>query len=218
MFSQQGDRSDAAVRGGLLPAMPVRQAKGNAGKLEVHFPRPIRRYFNRRPALTARLLVNNPEHPPVDVRRRGRVVNFTRTSNRVVELTGATGDDLIVDLAFRVTGGRAGVMTRYAGRAGCAVLVDPRQKQLQFVEVHPMFKHGMILKTLERHAITSPLGKTFALSVIQSRDTMLAFVNDVLAGTFSFARRERGKVALLLENATGRCRIARLSARKSDPS
>ena len=110
----------------------------------------------------------------------------------------------------------AGVLTRYADRQGCAALIDPERAQLQFVEVRPAFRRAIVLKTLERHAITSPVGRAFRLSVIQSHDTMLVFVNDVLAGTFSFARRGRGKAALLLENASGSCRVRRVSARKPE--
>jgi len=216
MFCQKGERPDMAVRGGLLPAMPVRQARTNPEKLEIHFPRQIRPLFKRREILAGPLRVNNPEHPAVDVRRRGSVITFSRTSNRVVELTRATDADLIVDVDYRVTGGRAGIMTRYAARTGCAVLIDPRRAQLQFVEVHPAFKNGIILRTCERHTITSPVGKGFTLSVIGSHDSMLVFINDVLAGTFSFARRERGKVALLLENASGTCRVRGVAARKSE--
>jgi len=216
MFCQKGDRPDAAVRGGLLPAMPVRPAKTNAQKLEIHFPQQIRPYFKRQLTLADRLRVNNPEHPPLDVSKRGSVIQFFRTSNRIVELTAATDCDLIVDVDYRVTRGRAGIVTRYADRAGCAVLVDSRRAQLQFVQVHPMFKHGMILKALERHTITSRVGRDFTLSVIQSHDYMLVFVNGVLAGTFSFSRRERGKVALLLENASGQGRVRGVWARKSE--
>ncbi|MCY2932409.1 MAG: hypothetical protein NTV86_23520 [Planctomycetota bacterium] len=216
MFCQHGDRPDAATRGGLLPAMPIRQARGNPGKLEIHFPRTIRPLFHRRPRLVAGLRVNNPEHPHPDVKRRGRTITFTRTSTRLVELTGATGCDLIVDVDLRLTAGRAGIVTRYADRRGCAVLIDPARAQLQFVEVHPAFRSAVILKTLERHAVTGPLRRAFRLAVIQSHDTMLVFVNDVLAATFSFARREKGKVALLLENASGACRVRGVSARKSE--
>ena len=66
---------------------------------------------------------------------------------------------------------------------------------------------------LERHNITSPIGSDFKLSVIQSRDYQLVFINDVLAATFSFARRDAGVVGLFLENATGKCSIKGIRAR-----
>ncbi|MCY2926349.1 MAG: hypothetical protein NT031_13080, partial [Planctomycetota bacterium] len=173
MFCQQGERPDMAVRGGLLPAMPVRQARGKPGKLEIHFPGQLRRLFKRRAILPGPPRVNNPDLPATDVTRRGNVFRFTRTSNRVVELTRSTGADLIVDVDCRLAAGRAGVMIRYAGRKGCAAVVDPARRQLQFVEVHGAFKRGIILRTCERHVITSPVGKSFALSVIASRESML---------------------------------------------
>ena len=60
------------------------------------------------------------------------------------------------------------------------------------------------------------MGREFSLSVIQARDCHLVFINDVLTATFSFARREPGKVGLLLENASGQCRVRRISARNAD--
>ncbi len=213
MFRQKGERHDAAERGGVLPAMPVRQARSNPRQLEVLFPDELRAQFKRRPALVNPLRTNDPWYPPLDVRKHGRTIVFTRTSNRIVELTGPTNAELIVDVDYRVNRGRAGIMTRYADRCGCGVLVDPRRKELQFVEVVPKFKRAVLFRALERHTITTRVGRAFKLSVIQARDYQLVFVNGLLAATFSFARRERGKAALLLENATGRCVVGGIAAR-----
>lgn len=214
MFLQKGARWDDAERGGVLPAMPIRQAKSNPPRLEVLFPNALRSYFKRRPALVSRLRVNDPWHPSPDVRRRGRTIVFTWASNRIVELTGPTDDEMIIEVDYRVLRGRAGIMTRYANRCGCAVLVDPGRKELQFVEVVPQFQRAVLFRALERHTITTRLGRSFALSVVQSRDYQLVFVNGLLAATFSFARRERGRAALLLENATGRCVVRGVFARR----
>ena len=71
---------------------------------------------------------------------------------------------------------------------------------------------GIFLRVLDRHHITSPVGKAFKLSVIHSRDYQIVFVNEVLAATFSFARRDAGVVGLFLENATGKCVVTGLHA------
>ncbi|MCX6930505.1 MAG: hypothetical protein NT154_45965 [Verrucomicrobia bacterium] len=68
------------------------------------------------------------------------------------------------------------------------------------------------MHVLERHNITSPIGSDFELSVIQSRDYQLVFINDVLAATFSFARRDAGVVGLFLENATSKCAVKGIRA------
>jgi hypothetical protein len=121
-----------------------------------------------------------------------------------VQITESTErDDLVIDLQYRVERGRAGVVTRYADRCGCGVLVDAARLELQFVEVCPQFANAVIFKTLERHSIMQPMSREFSLSVIQSRDYYLVFVDGVFVAAFSFARREAGAVGLLIENATG---------------
>ncbi len=49
MFKQQGARFDDRERCGLMPAMPIRQAKDNPDKLEVGFPEKLRNSVSRLP-------------------------------------------------------------------------------------------------------------------------------------------------------------------------
>ena len=162
------------------------------------------------------LRVNNPLPELQDVAKQGNRITFTNTSNRLVELTEPTKADFLIEVDFQEASGRVGLATRYdrEARKGCLVLVDPKRKELQFAEIKPIYSKGIILHVLERHNITSPAGSDFRLSVIQSRDYQLVFINDVLAATFSFARRDAGVVGLFLENATGKCAVKGIRARQ----
>ena len=209
MFKQQGARFDDRERCGLMPAMPIRQAEHNPDKLEVGFPEKLRKYFADPLTVIEPLRVNNPLPELQDVAKQGNRITFTNTSNRLVELTEPTKADFLIEVDVQETSGRVGLVTRYdrAARKGCVVLVDPKRKELQFAELDPIYSQGIILRVLERHHLTSPVGFDFKLSVIQSRDYQLVFINDVLAATFSFARRDPGVVGLFLENATGKCAV-----------
>jgi len=126
-----------------------------------------------------------------------------------------TESELIVDVDCRVETGRVGLATRCdaKSRQGCAMLVDPIRKELQFAELAPMYAKGMILKVLERHRIRSRIGSAFRMSVISSRDYQLVFVDDVFAGAYSFMRRDPGAVSIVMENATGQCVVSGIRAR-----
>jgi hypothetical protein len=149
------------------------------------------------------------------VAKQGNQITFTQTSNRLLELTEPSAADLLLDAGFEVGSGRAGWLTRYdrEARKGCTILVDPKRQELQFAQVEPLYHKGIFLRVLERHHITSPVGASFKLSVVHSRDYQMVFVNDVLAATFSFARRDAGVVGLFMENATGKCVVKGLHAR-----
>ena len=210
MNKQQGEESRGRSWGGIIPAMPVRLAEGKSDKLEVCFPDRLRRYFSESLAVLDQLRTNTQEEQTNDVAKEGNNISFDFTSLRLVELSEVTGCDLIVELDCRVEKGRVGLVTRYdpESRDGCGMLVDPHRRELQFAELAPMYAKGMILKVLERHKITSQIAPSFKLSVISSRDYQLVFVDGVLAGTYSFARREAGAVSLIMENATGHCFVA----------
>jgi hypothetical protein len=115
-----------------------------------------------------------------------------------------------------VASGRVGPATRYnrEARTGCVVLIDPRRKELQFAEIRPIYNKGIILRVLERHHLTSPVGPAFKLKVVQTKNYQLVFVDNVLAATFSFTRRDAGVVGLFLENATGKCVVGGIHARQ----
>ena len=72
-----------------------------------------------------RLRVHDPQGQSQHVVKEGNRISFFRTSNRPVELNAVTDSDTIVDVDYRVKGGRVGIMTRYADRAGCHVLIRP---------------------------------------------------------------------------------------------
>jgi len=215
MFRQLSTRPDDRERAGLMPAMPIRQATGNPDKLEVGFPDKLRKYFADPLAVIEPLRVNNPLPEFQDVVKAGNHLTFAKTSTRVVELTEPTGADLLVDVDFKAVSGRVGLALRYdpGARSGCAVLVDPRRKELQFAEIQPIYDRGIILNVQERHNITSAVGPDFRLSVVQSRDYQVVFVNGVLAATYSFCRRDAGRVGLFLENASGTCVVDGIHAR-----
>jgi hypothetical protein len=198
-----------------MPAMPMRQAIGHPEKLEVCFPEKLRRHFADTLAVIDSLRVNNPLPEFQDVVKEGRRITFTKTSTRVVELTEPTGADLLVEVDFKAASGRVGLTTRYnrEARCGCVVLVDPKRGELQFADIQPIYDRGIILSVLERHHITSPVGPDFRLSVVQSRDYQMVFVNGVLAATYSFSRRDAGVVGLCMENATGTCVVDGIHAR-----
>ncbi|MCX6873613.1 MAG: hypothetical protein NTW21_07370 [Verrucomicrobia bacterium] len=214
VFKQQGEKFDDRARYGLIPAMPIRQAKGHPDKLEVCLPKKLRGQFPDSLAVIDALRVNNPLPELQDVAKQGNQITFARTSNRLVELTEPSAADLLIDAEFEVGSGRVGWVTHYdrEARKGCAVLVDPKRQELQFAQVEPLYNKGIFLRVLDRHHITSPVGKAFKLSVIHSRDYQIVFVNEVLAATFSFARRDAGVVGLFLENATGKCVVTGLHA------
>lgn len=209
MFKQQGSNYDDRERCGLMPAMPVRQAANDPEKLEVCFPRKIRNYFKNEVPVIDQQRVNNPMDGMKDVDKKGTVVEFDHTSNRVVELTVPMNDELIVDANFHVQYGRVGLITRYdeKSRSGCIVLVDPARKELQFAELAPIYEKGIIVRVRDRFNLTVPIEQQFKLSIIQSLNYQLVFIDDVLAGTFSFARRDAGIVGLFLENATGKASV-----------
>lgn len=215
MFKQQGAKFDDRARCGLIPAMPIRQAKDHPDKLEVCFPEKLRGCFPDTLAVIEPLRVNNPLPGLQDVAKQGNQITFTQTSNRLLELTEPSAADLLLDAGFEVGSGRAGWLTRYdrEARKGCAILVDPKRQELQFAQVEPLYHKGIFLRVLERHHITSSVGASFKLSVVHSRDYQMVFVNDVLAATFSFARRDAGVVGLFMENATGKCVVKGLHAR-----
>ena len=212
LFKQQGEKFDDRARCGLIPAMPIRQAKDDPSKLEVGFPNKLRREFSETIPVIQPLRVNNPLPELHDVTKQGNQITFTQTSNRLVELTEPVTADMLVEATFEVASGRAGWVTHYDrdARKGCAVLVDPKRREIQFAQVEPLYKKGLFLRVLERHRITSPVGTTFKLSIIHSSNYQIVFVNDVLAATFSFARRDAGVIGLFLENATGKCDVTGL--------
>lgn len=203
MFAQKGDRFDSMDRGGLIPAMPVRQAAGDPDQIEVLFPDRLRAHCKTQVPVTTSLRTNYPTEWREDLEMQGGRVTFRNASNRIVQITESTERDLVIDLQYRIERGRAGIVTRYADRCGCGVLVDAARRELQFVEVCPQFANAVIFKTLDRHEIMRPMSSEFLLSFIQSRDYYLVFVDGVFVAAFSFARREAGAVGLLLENATG---------------
>ena len=145
--------------------------------------------------------------------KKGRRITFSKTSNRLVELTEPTKADFMIDVDFQVESGRVGLATRYNREAqGLCGSGGPQAKRTSICGNGPDLQKGIILRVLERHTITSPIDSNFKLSVIQSRDYQLVFINDVLAATFSFARRDAGVVGLFLENATGKCAVKGIHA------
>ena len=216
MFKLQGKSFDDRERCGLMPAMPIHQAANNKEKLEVCFPEKLRGIFNKRISVIDPLLVNNPLPGFRDVEKEHSNFSFTNTSNRVVELTESIGYELIVDVNFNLESGRAGLITRYdeKSRNGCVVLVDPIRKELQFAELAPMYEKGIILKVRDRFNITSSIDRQYKLSVIQSVNFQLVFINNVYIGAFSFAYRDKGVVGLFLENASGKAFIEGIHAYK----
>ena len=216
MFKQGGAKFDDRQRCGLMPAMPIRQTKDNQDQLEVCFPGKLRKYFPEQLAVIDSLRVNNPLPGLQDVVKQGNSMTFSETSNRLVELTEPISGDFIVDVDFQVASGRVGLVTRYdkQSRKGCVILVDPRRKEIQFAELAPIYERGIILKILERDSIVSPIEPIFRLSVIHSRDYQMVFINDILAVTFSFMRRDAGVLGLFLESASGRCTIQSIQSRE----
>lgn len=214
MFKQQGKGSDARERCGLMPAMLVRQAESNEEKLEVYFPENLRGIFNKKISFVEPLLVNNSLPGFLDVEKKRDNFSFTNTSNRVVELTGATNDELLIDLSFNLDSGRAGLITRYdeKERRGCIVLVDPIRKELQFAELAPIYEKGLMLKVRERFDVTSSINRQFKLSIIQSVNYHVVFIDNVYIGAFSFELRDKGAVGLFLENASGSALIEGIHA------
>ena len=148
MFKQQGTKFDDRERCGLMPAMPIRQAKDNPDKLEVGFPDKLRKYFAEPLAVIEPLRVNNPLPELQDVVKQGNRITFTNTSNRLVELTEPTKADFLIEVDFQEASGRVGLATRYdrETRKGCVVLVDPKRKELQFAEMRPIYSKGIILR------------------------------------------------------------------------
>jgi len=214
MFRQKGPGFYDRERCGLMPAMPIRQAANDPEKLQICFPEELRKYFNKNLPLVNQLIVNNPLPGFQDVVKEGSGITFTKTSNRVVELTDSTKYDLIIDVRFEVESGRVGLVTRYDrdARKGCVVLVDPKRKELQFTTLGPLYERGIGLGLLERFNITSSVKSSFLLSVIQSENYQQVFVDGILAATFSFARRDAGTVGLFLENATGKAKVEGIHA------
>lgn len=205
MFRQKGEHFDDRERCGLMPAIPIRQVADNEEKLEVCFPEKLRGYFNTRIPAIESLKVNNPLPGLNDVRKDQDHFSFVNTSNRVVELTAATSNELLIDVKFNLEKGRAGIITRYdeANRKGCVVLVDPFRKELQFAELASIYEKGIILKVRDRYNIASSIQSKFKLSVIQSVNYQIVFIDNIYVGAFSFALRDKGIVGLFLENASG---------------
>ena len=220
MFKQGGEDFDDRVRCGLMPAMPIRQAANNKEKLQVYFPDKIRNYFEIKVPISDRLRVNNPLAGFQEVEKKGSNFSFTKTSNRVAELTEAINGDLIIDINYNVQSGRAGLITRMdeKSRSGCIILIDQAKNELQFAELAPIYEKGIIVKTLERFNIDflNRPEKDFKLTVIQSADYTLAFMDNVFVGSFSFACRQAGSVGLFLENATGRAFVESLFTREPE--